>query len=99
MSKLFPFSGPPLKRNSCMQTESKQEVTKCQNIVEILLCIQILSEKKNTYFFYLFYFILFIYFLCGFYGSFKNISFISNRSFIKSGRKPENPGKKPPDHT
>ena len=30
----------------------------------------------------------------GFYGSFKNISFISSRSFIKDGRKPENPGKK-----
>ena len=29
---------------------------------------------------------------------FKNISFISSRSFIKDGRKPKNPVKKPPDH-
>ena len=42
---------------------------------------------------------LFIYlFLFGFYSTFKNISFISSRSFIKGGRKPENPGKKSHDH-
>ena len=35
----------------------------------------------------------FIYFLFRFYGPFKNISFISSRSFIKGGRNPENPGK------
>ena len=29
-----------------------------------------------------------------FYVSFKNISLISSRSFIKAGRKPEYPGKK-----
>ena len=34
------------------------------------------------------------FFLFGFYGPFKNISLISSRSFIKSGRKPENPEKK-----
>ena len=31
----------------------------------------------------------------GFYGPFKNISLISSRSFIKGGRKQENPGKNP----
>ena len=35
----------------------------------------------------------FDFFLFGFYGPFKNISLISSRSFIKGGRKPENPGK------
>ena len=33
------------------------------------------------------------FFLFGFYGPFKNISFISSRSFMEGGRKPENPGK------
>ena len=33
------------------------------------------------------------FFLFGFYGPFKNISLISSRSFIKGGRKPENPEK------
>ena len=36
---------------------------------------------------------LFYFFYFGFYGPFKNISLISSRSFIKGGRKPENPGK------
>ena len=34
-----------------------------------------------------------IFFLFGFCGPFKNISLISSRSFIKGGRKPENPEK------
>ena len=34
----------------------------------------------------------------GFYSPFKNISLISSRSFIKGGRKLENPGEKPPDN-
>ena len=34
-----------------------------------------------------------LFFLFGFYGPFKNISLTSSRSFIKSGRKLENPGK------
>ena len=37
-------------------------------------------------------------FLFRFYGPFKNISLTSSQSFIKGGRKLENPGKKPPDH-
>ena len=41
----------------------------------------------------------FVFFLFGFYGPFKNISLISSRSFIEGGRKPENPGEKPPDHS
>ena len=36
---------------------------------------------------------VFLFFWHGFYGPFKNISLISSRSFIKGGRKPENPGK------
>ena len=35
---------------------------------------------------------LYYFFLFGFYSPFKNISLISSRSFIKGGRKPENPG-------
>ena len=35
----------------------------------------------------------FFFFGFGFYGPFKNISLISSRSFIKGGRKPENPEK------
>ena len=38
-------------------------------------------------------FFFFFFFLFGFYGPFKNISLISSRSFIKGGRKPENPEK------
>ena len=44
----------------------------------------------------LFFFVVVFFF--EFYGPSKNISLISSRSFIKGGRKPENPGKKPPDH-
>ena len=40
------------------------------------------------------YFILFYFFWFGFYGPFRNISLISSRSFIKCGRRPENPGNK-----
>ena len=40
---------------------------------------------RNTFFFVVVVF--------GFYGPFKNISLISSQSFIKGGRKPENPGK------
>ena len=39
-----------------------------------------------------FFFFFFFFFLFGFYVSFKNISLISSRSFIKGGRKPEYPG-------
>ena len=38
------------------------------------------------------------FFLFGFYGPFKNISLISGWLFIKGGQKPDNPGKKPPEH-
>ena len=38
-------------------------------------------------------FFFFFFFWFGFYVSFKNISLISSRSFIKGGRKPEYPGK------
>ena len=34
------------------------------------------------------------FFLFGFYSLFKNVLFISSRSFIKDGRNLENPGKK-----
>ena len=37
------------------------------------------------------FFFFFFFFWFGFYGPFKNISLISSRSFIKGGRKPENP--------
>ena len=48
--------------------------------------------------FFIVLFFVFLFFFCfvflfGFYGLFKNISLISSRSFIKGGRKPENPGK------
>ena len=43
------------------------------------------------------FFFFFVFFFFGggggVYGPFKNISLISSRSFIKGGRKPENPGK------
>ena len=40
--------------------------------------------------------LLFFYFWFEFYGPFKNISLISSWSFIKGGRKMENPGKNHP---
>ena len=47
-----------------------------------------------VFFVFVFFFLsLSFSFLFGFYGPFKNISLISSRSFIKGGRKLENPGK------
>ena len=61
-----------------------------------------------VFFFFFFFFVLFFAGGAGVegevgvgvevYGAFKTISLISSRSFIKGVRKPENPGKKAPDH-
>ena len=48
---------------------------------------QMIYMKCQFFYFYFF-------FLFGFYSPFKNISLISSGSFIKGGRKPENPGGK-----
>ena len=49
---------------------------------KILMCIQ--YRQRNM---------LLLFYLYRFYSPFMNISLISSRSFIKGGRKPENPGK------
>ena len=51
------------------------------------------------FFFCFFFFVFFLFVCCCFfgggvvYGPFKNISLMSNRSFIKGEQKPEHPGK------
>ena len=54
---------------------------------------EIIHVNEKTISGNLFVFFFFFFFWFGFYGPFKNISLISSRSFIKGGRKPENPEK------
>ena len=60
-----------------------------------VFCFCLFFKYYYYYYLILFYFVFlyFPFFWHGFYGPFKNISLISSWSFIKDGRKPENPGK------
>ena len=58
-----------------------------------LLARTVLSGPTNTGLLMMIFLIFYFFFWFGFYGPFKNISLISSRSFIKGGRKPENPEK------
>ena len=69
----------------CMEL-SQGQIIKKSNKQE--LSSLFMTHRHNVIFFFFFFFFWF-----GFYGPFKNISFISSWSFIEGGRKPENPEK------